>query len=401
MHQPVKKLLEAIKKVEKGEFDIDLDIRTRDEIGVIAYNFKKMVEALKKNREELEGQKKYSKLITDIIDEAIMVIDDNFKIIWTNKKYKELVNLSEEEIIGAFCYKIAHQVDEPCRELHNICPIKEVLKTGRPVTVTHTHFDKDGNEFFTEVSVYPLKDADGKISRFLHVARDVTEKMRLLKKITDQRKKLEEYSKELEKKVEERTKDLVANMKEAEKQRLAMINMLEDIDAAHKELAKANERLKSTQAQLVQSAKMAAIGELASGVAHEINNPLTTILNNIQLVRLIEKQKGTVTMEEIKEIMKMMEDATLRCKNITTTLLDFSHLSKGEFKPISVNEVIERVLTLTEHEMRIDSIFIQKELDPKLPMVNGDFQLLQQVFFNIIGNARWAIKKKSGKKVAQ
>jgi two-component system NtrC family sensor kinase len=187
-------------------------------------------------------------------------------------------------------------------------------------------------------------------------------------------------------------------MKEAEKQRLAMINMLEDIDAAHKELAKANERLKSTQAQLVQSAKMAAIGELASGVAHEINNPLTTILNNIQLVRLIEKQKGTVTMEEIKEIMKMMEDAALRCKNITTTLLDFSRLSKGEFKPISVNEVIEKVLTLTEHEMRIDSIFIQKELDPKLPMVNGDFQLLQQVFFNIIGNARWAIKKKSGKK---
>jgi PAS domain S-box-containing protein len=398
MYQPIKKLLEAIKKVEKGEFDIDLDIRTHDEIGVIAYNFKRMVEALKKNREELEEQGKFSKLVMEIIDEAIMLIDDNFRIIWTNKKCKELVKLTEEELIGAFCYKITHHLDEPCKGPHDICPIKEVLKTSSPITVTHTHFDKDGNEFFVEISVYPLRDEEGKITKFLHVARDVTEKMRLLKKISEQNKKLEEYSKELEKEVEERTKDLAAGMREAEKQRLAMINMLEDIEAAHRELAKVNEQLKNTQAQLVQSAKMAAVGELASGVAHEINNPLTAILNNVQLIKLIEKEKGSISSEEIKEITKMIEDAALRCKSITTTLLDFSHLSKGEFKPVSINEIVEKVLTLIEYEMKVESIFVQKEFSENLPLVNGDSQLLQQVILNIIANARWAIKKKSERK---
>jgi PAS domain S-box-containing protein len=113
--------------------------------------------------------------ITEGLDEGILLIDRNFKILWANRKQKEQYG----EIAGEYCYLATHRTDIPCQSPHDICPIVETLKTGKPVTVTHTHFDRQGNEVFVEVTVCPVRDKTGEITQFVHVTRDITERKRI------------------------------------------------------------------------------------------------------------------------------------------------------------------------------------------------------------------------------
>jgi PAS domain S-box-containing protein len=167
--------------------------------------------------------------------------------------------------------------------------------------------------------------------------------------------------------------------------------------SAEEALEHAYEQLKTTQAQLVQSAKMASVGLLAGGVAHEINNPLTGVLNNVQLIRLMAGQRKDFNLDDFKTLLAVIEDSAQRCTKITRSLLDFSRASKGIFQKVSLNDITEKVISLIEHELRLENIIIQKDLAPDITLISGDLQLLQQVVFDIISNAKWAIKKKTEK----
>lgn len=163
---------------------------------------------------------------------------------------------------------------------------------------------------------------------------------------------------------------------------------------AEKKLKTAYDQLRATQDQLVQSAKMASVGLLAGGVAHEINNPLTGILNNVQLIGMTAQKKTDFNMNDFKELLAAIEESAMRCKRITQSLLDFSHVSNGLFAPLSLNEIINTIITLVEHEIKLSNTVIQKELEPNLPLISGDSQLLQQVVFDVISNAAWAVRQK-------
>ncbi len=181
---------------------------------------------------------------------------------------------------------------------------------------------------------------------------------------------------------------LVSVNAEMVRERAAIINMLEDIDTTNKDLSKA-------QAQIVQTAKMASIGQLAAGLAHEINNPLTGVLNNVQLIKMsAEPGNISMTQAEVNELLDTIEESALRCKNITQSLLDFSHVSKAFIKNLVLNDIILKVSSLVGYELKLQNIQIVLELQPELPLMEGNPQLLQQVFMNLITNARWAIKKK-------
>ena len=167
--------------------------------------------------------------------------------------------------------------------------------------------------------------------------------------------------------------------------------------STEKKLKESYGKIKETQSQLIQSAKMASIGMLAGGVAHEINNPLIGVLNNVQLIRIIQEQKKDFNLTDFNELLSIIEESALRCKRITQSLLDFSRESKGLLQPVSLNEVVEKVVMVIGYEMKLQNISVHKELKPDLPLALGNFQLLQQVVFDIISNAKWAIEKKAQK----
>lgn len=174
-------------------------------------------------------------------------------------------------------------------------------------------------------------------------------------------------------------------------------NLLEQkVKERTSELAKAYEEVKSTQNQLVQSGKMAAVGELGAGVAHELNNPLTGILGYAQYI-LDKTKKPDFTPDDSKVCARQIEyieKEAQRCKNIVQNLLKFSRKSHDKFEPLNVNNVIEDTLALVGHQLAMNNITLIKELEPDLKDIIGNANQLQQVFTNIILNAHQAMSDK-------
>jgi two-component system NtrC family sensor kinase len=144
--------------------------------------------------------------------------------------------------------------------------------------------------------------------------------------------------------------------------------------------------LRETQAQLVQAEKLAALGELAAGIAHEINNPL----HILQLY--VEHMNSMVTPDTpFVEFLDPMRNALDNIARLAGQLRDFSRPASGEWKPINVNDTLRSVLRLVNKEMMHCQIEVVVELTSDLPLVSGDTRQLEQVFLNIILNARDAM----------
>ncbi len=145
--------------------------------------------------------------------------------------------------------------------------------------------------------------------------------------------------------------------------------------------------LKETQDQLLQAQKMAAVGELGAGVAHELNNPLGGVLGYVQLLLMDKKESDSEY-----TLLKTIERESIRCKEIVQNLLDLSQQEKGMgLANINLNRVLEGALAPAEKQLISQKILSIKKLDPDLPEVKGDPSQLQQVFMHIIDNARNAM----------
>lgn len=133
---------------------------------------------------------------------------------------------------------------------------------------------------------------------------------------------------------------------------------------------------------LIQSEKLASIGRLAAGVAHEINNPLGGIIMYANLV-LEELVEGSMLRQNLTKVISQAE----RCKKIVRALLDFSRQQEPRTESIDTNGIIEEIFSILESHPEFQDIEIIKDLDPNLPCIMGDKSQLQQVFINIMLNA--------------
>jgi two-component system NtrC family sensor kinase len=144
--------------------------------------------------------------------------------------------------------------------------------------------------------------------------------------------------------------------------------------------------LKRMQAQMIQSEKLVAVGKLAAGVAHEINNPLTGVLTNSSLM-LEDLADDHPWREDIQTIV----NETLRCRKIVKGLLDFSRQTRPQRTLLDLNQVVEDTLSLVRNQTVFRNTKIVYELDPHLPTVLADADQMRQVVLNIVLNAAEAM----------
>jgi two-component system, NtrC family, sensor kinase len=149
---------------------------------------------------------------------------------------------------------------------------------------------------------------------------------------------------------------------------------------------------KRLEANLIQSEKLAAVGQLAAGVAHEINNPLSAVIANAQLLRRDLPNTATDALESVQ----LIETAGVRASQVVRNLLGFARKEQFEFQLIDLNETILNALTLVKHELVIHHIEVVLELSENLPQINASRDHLQSVWINIILNALDSVKKGSG-----
>jgi len=164
------------------------------------------------------------------------------------------------------------------------------------------------------------------------------------------------------------------------------------IENAHlfSDLKQSLQELKQTRAQLIQADKLSALGQMIAGVAHEINNPLTTIMGYAQLLQ------GEKLSDQVKRDLERISEAAKRSETIVQNLLTFARAYEPRRKYSDINQVIEETLALRSYQLKVNNIEVVKRLKGNLSWTVADRHQLQQVFLNLINNAQQAMAEQGG-----
>lgn len=298
----------------------------------------------------LEPTERYHRLVAAMRD-VVFTISPDGRFTSLNPAFETLTGWTCAEWLGKEFVPIVHPDDLPLafEEFHRILNGEE----ARPIFELRIH-TKWGGYCIEEFLETPERQ-DGEIIGLLGIARDITPR-----KQTEQA--LLQAHEELEMRVAERTR----------------------------ELAHVNVVLRQQQQQLVQAAKLASIGELATGVAHELNNPL----NNISLVignELDHLRDGEFKKDRMVYDLQLVQQQIARAACIVNQLRTFGRSARHEMAPLSLHEILVSSLGLVRHQLQLDNITVRTRWTDECVQVLGDRVQLEQVFVNLFTNARHAL----------
>jgi two-component system NtrC family sensor kinase len=177
-------------------------------------------------------------------------------------------------------------------------------------------------------------------------------------------------------------------------------SLSDELSKANTQLTATLDRLKSTQAQLLQAEKLSAIGQLVAGVAHELNNPLTSVIGFAQLLES-EWRSGEAprSPEAMGHDLRRIAEESGRAASIVRNLLAFARRQTAARVPQDVTDLVERVLSLRAYEFRLSSVELVTEFEPNLPRVIADGGQLQQALLNLVLNAERAMRGRTTRRL--
>ena len=179
-----------------------------------------------------------------------------------------------------------------------------------------------------------------------------------------------------------------------------LLQMSDELAMANAQLMATVDRLKSTQAQLLQAEKLSAIGQLVAGVAHELNNPLTSVIGYAQLLEaeLLDGGAARPSAQLAQDLRRIAEESE-RAARIVRNLLAFARRQAAARAPHDVADLVGRVLTLRNYALRLNAIDLVTEFAPGLPQVMADESQLQQALLNLILNAEQAMRGRPARRL--
>jgi len=339
---PIKKLVKGTEAISEGNLDYEIRTESHDEIGELANSFNRMACDLKRTTISRDY---FDNIIRSMID-TLVVFDSQGKIKMANKAALDLLQYREEELMGSDGGILFAEGETLFRKEKLV----ELIQSGKVRNFDTTYLTKSGEKIPVSFSGSIMRDAKGEIEGIIGVAKDMRKTQKLISELK------------------------AANL-ELTASKNAMLNMLEDLDES-------NRGLKALQSQLLQAEKMSAVGRLAAGVAHEINNPLSGVLGFAQVL-LQEIPEGNNWREDVKKI----EEGARRCKKIVSNLLTFSRQQEFNLEVVDIGEVIDSTLSLCENQILLENIRIIKDYGENLPRLRISIPQMEQVFLNLITNA--------------
>lgn len=394
---------------------------------------------------KIEKEKTFLQCIFDSNADLMLVLDKDKRIIRGNAKFFEFAKIKEEEAIGRECQKVLKNTEIDCEPNEIEYIFNTVLATGKSHTVIRK--TQPPNESYWEITRTPIFNTKGEIDSVLMTWHKITERIMLKREIESAEQRFKSFInsaqdwisiKDLEgkyiianpataKAFNLKPEDFVGRYpEEILNKKLAEIVKKHDEEVIKSKSSRTYNEIYpidgvdhyfqtvrfpltdykgemigvctiarditlevNLQEKLAQSDKLAALGKLAAGVAHEINNPLTGILAYSEDL-LDEVEPNSQIYEDIKVIIR----ETLRCRDIVRNLLDFARQDTPKLEIIDCNLIIEQSLFLIEKLPQFKDIIIEKDLEKNLPKVRADLKQMQQVVINLLINSADAMKYK-------
>ncbi len=297
------------------------------------------IDMIKSAFEETKAARNYAVNIIETVQQPLVVLNENLRIVSVNKAFQDTFRSDSKEDASRLLEELGGQKidDETLRSV-----LLRIIPENREI-----------------------KDVE--ITRNFRIIGDRT--------FLINARKIQEH-------VPHKT---LANREESEKFILLLITDITGHKRSEIEMKHVYAQLKESQLQLIQNTKLTAIGQLAAGVAHELNSPLAG------LVSMIKVQKKRVQNKSEEKDFNLMFEATQHMAKIVSDLNSFARESSNEFTDCDLNEIIESTLSFSENQLEGRNIKLKKEFAKDLPKVKGDRTQLQQVVLNFLTNARDAI----------
>ncbi|MHA1939857.1 MAG: PAS domain S-box protein [Candidatus Thorarchaeota archaeon] len=398
--------------------------------------------------EEEASRKEFLDNILASMDEGLLTIDQDARIITFNRAAERITGYKREDVLNKKCYHVLRS--SLCK---GKCAGKRTLETGGSLSnYEATLKNKAGKKIHVDITTSPLRSSDNKIIGLLEIITDLTEHKRLWEKLREERDKAKQYlnvarvmilalnlegditlinkrgcevlgykeeeiigknwfdlcvPEKIREEVTKTFRKLIAGKlevteyyenpiltREGEERIIAWKNTIVrnkagDIVGTLSSGEDITDR-KRAEAELIRSEKLASVGQLAAGVAHEVNNPLAGILIYIKLLLKRHKQKKLQTKETEKQLEKIGRE-TERCSRIIKNLLDFSRQTEVKLRPVNINKVIEATFSIIGHQISLENVKTEMELSTSLPSILVDFDQVQQALMNIMLNAAQAM----------
>ncbi len=437
--QPINRMITGTRRLAMGDYSTRLTIEREDEIGRLAESINRMGQEIGKKQNELNKQRDEYQNLFELVPCLITVQDRNYQLVKYNREFAEKFDPQP----GDFCYRAYKGRTEKCV----VCPVARTFEDGQSHYSEERGIGKDGSDTHWLVRTSPIRNADGEIVAAMEMSLDITRRKQLEEKLEKSEKKYYAIFNNIPNPVfvldfetleildcNESVKAVYGYHKaemiygsfldlfqEEERSvygsQLKQKPVFNQVKHMHKDgkpifvnirvspseypgkrvllvtTSDITKRLEAEQ-QLIQASKMATLGEMATGVAHELNQPLSVIktASSYFMKKVLKKEriKDEILFTMAEEIDSHVDRAT----KIINHMRQFGRKSDLELEKTQIDKVLKSAFEIFSQQLKVRGIEVVWDIQEDLPLIMADPGRLEQVFINLLINARDAIDDK-------
>ena len=434
--QPITKLIQGTELISQGHYTNNISLEPNNELGQLALAINDMGRKIGEKQHELNRQKDEYRKLFETVPCYITVQDQNYRLIQYNRQFAEKFAPKP----GDYCYCAYKGRTSKCE----VCPVERTFADGRSHQSEETGLSKDGQTKSWLVKTSPIRNSEGDIVAVMEMNLDITQRKQLEEELEKSEKKYHAIFNNIPNPVfvldEDDLSILDCNdsvytvygytptdiiltpftdmFPEMDRQRLAselkssaVLNQVKQLNKEGQPLyvnirvspseypgqkvllvttSDITKRLETEQ-QLIQASKMATLGEMATGVAHELNQPLSVIKTASNFFMRKVKKKEPIENEILFTISEEIDSHVDRASKIINHMREFGRKSDMDLVEVHINNVIKKTFEIFSQQLTVRGIEIVWNLGEALPPIMADPDRLEQVFINLLINARDAI----------
>ena len=390
-------------------------------------------------QEDLNKKRDEYQILFELAPCYITVQDKNLRLIRYNREFADKFFPQT----GDYCYQAYKGRSERCK----VCPVLKTFEDGKPHSSEETGVSKDGTKTYWVVRSAPIKNADGEVVAAMEMSLDMTQMKFLEEAVEKSEKKYQTIFNTIPNPVfvlDGKTLDVldcnnsVSSVYGFNKNEIVMSSFLNLFEEDEREMYSleirssnninrvrqirkdgktiyVNIRISASEylgretllvttsdittrlmaeQQLIQASKMATLGEMATGVAHELNQPLSVIKTSSSFIIKKVRKNETIKEEILRTLAEEIDSHVDRASKIISHMREFGRKSDVKKKKVWINEPLEKALDIFNQQLKLREINVVKELEKDLPPILADPNRLEQVFINLLINSRDAIEER-------